>query len=89
MFIGRKPGSKRLFGNDLAKTLKDAKEANNLSSSMKRYPSKRYPPHKKPAWLGQNEQAHKHSQQNFLWKGQPRNPQKTRRMSWQAGPEKK
>ncbi|CAB4032873.1 Transposon Ty3-G Gag-Pol poly, partial [Paramuricea clavata] len=31
------PNSKLLFGNDLAKNLKDAKEASSLSSSMKRF----------------------------------------------------
>jgi hypothetical protein len=78
------PDSKLLFGNDLAKTLKDAKEASNISSSMKRYPTKPYN-NKKPtsSWSNQNEMSNKRSQQHFLWKSQSRNTQRKKK-SWQA-----
>ena len=36
------PDSKLLFGNDLAKTLRDAKDTSNISSLMKWYPTKPY-----------------------------------------------
>ena len=41
------PDSKLLFGDDLAKSLKEAEEASNLSSSMKGY-AKPYSSNKKP-----------------------------------------
>ncbi len=78
------PDSKLLFGNDLAKTLKDAKEASNISSSMKRYPTKPYNNIKPTSsWSNQNEMSNKRSQQHFLWRGQSRNTQRKKK-SWQA-----
>ena len=74
------PDSNLLFGNDLAKTLKEAKESSN-SSSMKRYPSKPYN-NKKPGWSNQGD-TNKRSQPHFLWKSEPRNNQRKKK-HWQA-----
>ncbi|CAB4033232.1 Hypothetical predicted protein, partial [Paramuricea clavata] len=76
------PNSKLLFGNDLAKNLKDAKEASSLSSSMKSYPPKQYnySANKKPAlknkqdfWQGQR----KNNQKKKPWRGDERRSDRT------------
>ena len=64
------PESRFLFGDDLPKVLKDAKESSNISSSIKQH-SKTY---KKTSWPGKNEQHPRSHQKDFQWRGQQRAP---------------
>ena len=58
-----------LFGDDLPKVLKEAKESSNISSSIKHH-SKTY---KKPSWSGRRENA-RSQQRDFQWRGQQKAP---------------
>ena len=68
------PDSKLLFGDDLPKSLKEAKEASNLSSSMKGYSPKPYFASKKPSG-SKSYQGYNHGSKDFLWQGPHRNTQ--------------
>ena len=80
------PDSKLLFGNELAKNLKEAKEASHLSSSMKSFTTKPYSANKKPA--STYKQGHSYSNKIFLCHGQQRNKQR-KKTPWKGGQEKK
>ena len=58
-----------LFGDDLPKVLKEAKESSNISSSIKHH-SKTY---KKPSWSGRRENVRR-QQRDFQWRGQQKAP---------------
>ena len=57
-----------LFGNDLAKTLKEAKEASNISLSMKNSLTKPYFNNKKTTYPNKTTPSYTHEPRNFLWK---------------------
>ena len=59
-----------LFGDDLPKVLKEAKESSNISSSLKHH-SKTY---KRPSWSGKREQHSRSQQRDFPWGGQQKAP---------------
>ena len=58
-----------LFGDDLPKALKEAKESSQISSSIK-HQSKTY---KKPSWSGRRENV-RSEQKDFQWRGQQKAP---------------
>ena len=58
-----------LFGDDLPKALKEAKESSQISSSIK-HQSKTY---KKPSWSGRRENV-RSQQKDFQWSGQQKAP---------------
>ena len=84
--LEEQPDSKLLFGNELAKNLKEAKEASNLSFSMKSFTTKTYSANKKP--VSTYKQGHSYSNKNFLCQGQQRNKQR-KKTPWKGGQEKK
>ena len=57
-----------LFGNDLAKTLKEAKEASDVSLSMKNSLTKPYFNNKKTTYPNKTTPSYTHEPRNFLWK---------------------
>ena len=60
------PDSKWLFGSDLAKTLKDAKEASSISSSLRNNSYKAYSNNKTPARSNKNFSSYKCPQKDFF-----------------------
>ena len=76
--------SKLLFGNDLAKNVK---EASHISSSMKNSTYRPYSTNKKPAPTYKQGNSYNNNK-NFLWQGQQRNTQKKKK-PWKGGQEKK
>ena len=80
------PDSKLLFGNDLAKNLKEAKEASHISSSMKGVTNKPYLANKKPTQTYRH--GNSYGNKPFLWQGHQRNTQRKKK-PWKGGQEKK
>ena len=80
--LEEQPNSKLLFGNELAKNLKEAKEASNLSFSMKSFTTKTYSANKKT--VSTYKQGHSYSNKKFLSLGQQRNKQR-KKTPWKGG----
>lgn len=78
------PDSNWLFGSDLAKTLKDAKEASHISSSFKHYSTKPYSNNKRVSRSNKNNSSYKQPQRNFLWRSQSKYQSK-RKGNWNRG----
>ena len=78
------PDSKWLFGSDLAKTLKDAKEASSISSSLRNNSYKAYSNNKTPARSNKNFSSYKRPQKDFLWRSQQK-PFQKRKKPWNRG----
>ena len=76
------PDSKWLFGSDLAKALKDAKEASTISSSLRNYSNKAN--NYSSARSNKNMSSYKRPQKDFLWRSQQKPPPK-RKKSWNKG----
>ena len=77
------PDSKWLFGSDLAKTLKDAKEASSISSSLRNNSNKFYSTNKFQARSNKSNFPNKRAQKDFLWKSQQK-PYQKRKRSWNS-----
>ena len=78
------PDSKWLFGSDLVKTLKDAKEARSISSSLRNNSYKAYSNNKTPARSNKNFSSYKRPQKDFLWRSQQK-PFQKRKKPWNRG----
>ena len=78
-----KSDSQWLFGNDLAKSLKDAKEANSITASLRNNSYKPYSHNKSPARSNKN-MSYKRMQKDFLWRSLQK-PFQKRKRPWTKG----
>ena len=86
--LGENQESKFLFGDDLPKVFKEAKDSSNISSSVKQQ-SKTY---KIPSWSGRGEHHTRSQQKDFQSRGQQKAPQMQaykKKKPWKPFPQKK
>ncbi len=85
--VEENPDSQFLFGDDLPKNMKNAKEASQIGYAMKTFTKPSYKPayKSKKSWLD-NQVEHppfKNGQKPFLWKGKNKHPPR-KKTSWQT-----